>query len=387
VASFFPSIDKGVLCEILNRKIKHPELAWLTRTLLFHDPTRNYCFRSRNRGAPRPESPAYPIPPHKSLFGKDNARGLPIGNLTSQFWGNVYLNELDQFIKRKLKCRCYVRYVDDLVLLANDADTLARWCEAIEEFLREKLKLSLRPEMKRPFAVKRGIDFVGWKTWWTHRLPRRRTLANLASKVERFERRAVRPALGGLAQRVDLRGLNKSDSGRRFHFMLASYAGHLKHGAALKAWEETWATRPWLGALLERRGWSFVERWAGRAMSRARSFHSQYWRLAGSGGNDSLIFFQVGRFIEFYGPQRVLAVQALGLRPVAMGRGRFGIIAGFPARLFDLYVRRAIQRDLKVVEVCQAATPLGAQFASRLPCALLIPLGHGERGYQAHGIA
>ncbi len=91
VASFFPSIDKGVLCEILNRKIKHPELAWLTRTLLFHDPTRNYCFRSRNRGAPRPESPAYPIPPHKSLFGKDNARGLPIGNLTSQFWGNVNL--------------------------------------------------------------------------------------------------------------------------------------------------------------------------------------------------------------------------------------------------------------------------------------------------------
>jgi hypothetical protein len=111
VASFFPSIDKETLSVILSRKIKHPELAWLTRTLLFHDPTTNYYFRFRNRGAPGPQSPAYPIPLHKSLFGKGNERGLPIGNLTSQFWGNVYLNELDQFIKRTLKCRYYVRYV------------------------------------------------------------------------------------------------------------------------------------------------------------------------------------------------------------------------------------------------------------------------------------
>jgi hypothetical protein len=50
------------------------------------------------------------VPAHKTLFGKNNERGLPIGNLTSQFWGNVYLNELDQFVKRELKCRYYVRY-------------------------------------------------------------------------------------------------------------------------------------------------------------------------------------------------------------------------------------------------------------------------------------
>jgi hypothetical protein len=158
--------------------------------------------------------------------------------------------------------------------------------------------------------------------------------------------------------------------------VIASYAGHLKHGAALKSWQSVWATRPWLRALLERRGWSFVERWSGRATSRARSFHSQYWRLARSGGNDTLIFFQVGRFIVFYGPQRFLAVQALGLRAVAMDRGRFAIIAGSPARLFDFYVRRAVQRGLKVVEVRQVPTRLGAQCASRLPRAVLIPLGH-----------
>ena len=60
------------------------------------------------------------MPSDKSLFGKNNERGLPIGNLTSQFWGNVYLNELDHFIKRELKCRHYLRYVDDVVLLAEN---------------------------------------------------------------------------------------------------------------------------------------------------------------------------------------------------------------------------------------------------------------------------
>ena len=374
VASFFPSIDKATLFASLTRTIKHPELLWLTRTVLFHDPTTYYRFRSHDRYAPGPESPAYPIPPHKSLFGKGNQRGLPIGNLTSQFWGNVYLNELDQFIKRTLKCRYYLRYVDDMVLLATDGETLVTWCAAIQEFLREYLKLSVRPEMTTPCLVKQGIDFVGWKTWWNYRLPRRRTLSNLATKLESFERTAVRPALHGLAQRIDLRRLDENGRGRKFYSMLASYAGHLKHGAALKAWAETWATRPWLRALLERRGWSFVERWSGRAMSTARSFHSQYWRLARSGGNDSLIFFQVGRFIEFYGPQRFLAVQALGLRAVAMERGRFAIIAGFPARLFYFYVGRAIQRGLKVVEVRQVPTRLGAQCASRLPSAVLIPM-------------
>ena len=131
---------------------------------------------------------ALPYRRDKSLFGKDNARGLAIGNLTSQFWGNVYLNELDQFIKRTLKCRYYLRYVDDMVLLASDAETLWHWHDAIEKFLSEQLKLLLRPGMGTPFAVKRGLDFVGWRTWWNYRLPRRRTLSNLATKLESFER-------------------------------------------------------------------------------------------------------------------------------------------------------------------------------------------------------
>jgi hypothetical protein len=305
VASFFPSIDKQTLIDIIARQIKDPELLWLTRTLLFHDPTTNFSFRSRIRGAPGPKSAAYPITPHKSLFDKGNERGLPIGNLTSQFWGNVYLNELDQFIKRQLKCCYYVRYVDDMVLLAKDSETLAEWCEAIQKFLREQLKLSVRPELTTPFLVKQGIDFVGWKTWWNYRLPRRRTLRNVAAKVESFVRTAVRTALGGLAQRIDLRRLDESDSGRKFHSMLASYAGHLRHGAATAAWQEFWAKHRWLKALFERRDWSFTARWSRRGLLSAGSFQAQYWALASRAGSNTLIFFHVGRFIEFYGPQRL----------------------------------------------------------------------------------
>jgi hypothetical protein len=90
VASFFPSIHTETLYRVIAAHIRHPELLWLTCTVLFHDPTASYCFRSREPGVPGPESGRYPVPAAKSLFGKRNERGLPIGNLTSQFWGNVY---------------------------------------------------------------------------------------------------------------------------------------------------------------------------------------------------------------------------------------------------------------------------------------------------------
>ncbi|MGH7335049.1 MAG: hypothetical protein ACREKS_20370 [Candidatus Rokuibacteriota bacterium] len=84
VASFFPSIDKRRLYAIIAARIRHPEVLWLTRALLVHDPTTNYRFRSLRPGAPRPGSDRYPVPAAKSLLGKRGERGLLIGNLTSQ---------------------------------------------------------------------------------------------------------------------------------------------------------------------------------------------------------------------------------------------------------------------------------------------------------------
>ena len=89
VASFFPSVHKPTLYQILAQHVRDPELLWLTQTILFHDPTRNYRFRSLGGSCSGPNVDGYPIPAHKSLFSKHNECGLPIGNLTSQFWGNA----------------------------------------------------------------------------------------------------------------------------------------------------------------------------------------------------------------------------------------------------------------------------------------------------------
>jgi len=111
VSSFFPSIHKQTLYGIIGQHVRDPEVLWLTSTILFHDPTVDYRFKPGPRHTPPPGSHRYPVPEQKSLFGKSNERGPPIGNLTSQFWANVYLNELDQFVKRTLQCRYYIRYV------------------------------------------------------------------------------------------------------------------------------------------------------------------------------------------------------------------------------------------------------------------------------------
>jgi hypothetical protein len=373
VANFFPSIHKATLDGLLARHMRHPELVWLTRTLLFHDPTTNYRFQSRVRGAPGPDSPSYPVPPHKSLFGKHNARGLPIGNLTSQFWGNVYLNPLDHFIKRTLKCPYYLRYVDDMVLLAPEREALVAWCAAITAFLRERLQLALRPELTTPFPARQGIDFVGWQTWWNRRLPRRRMLGNLRTRLQTFERAAVRPMWGGQARRIALQRQDAAGSVERLQATLASYAGHLRHGATGRAWEEMWAQYPWLTALFAPQGWVLTTRWSLRRLARVRRFQTQYWHLARQAGDDCLVFFPLGRFIEFYGPQRAAAAPALGLRVVVRPRARYACTAGFPVWLTGVYTSRAVRQGWGVVQVQQVPTPLRHGCALRLPYAVWLP--------------
>jgi hypothetical protein len=168
--------------------------------LLFHDPTTDYRFRSlRGRGG-APGTHAYRVPARKSLFGRNNERGLPIGNLTSQFWANVYLDELDQFAKHRLGCRYYVRYVDDVLLLADSPDRLCRWRDAMREFLAQRLRLELREPCVEPAPVRRGILYVRWRTWWSHRVAGRQTLRNLGRRLAAFERHAMRRAFGGEAR-------------------------------------------------------------------------------------------------------------------------------------------------------------------------------------------
>ncbi len=127
VRSFFVSLKKRILFELIKKQVKNPEILWLTEATLFHNPTHNYYRKGQM-------SLFDLIPDHKSLFKVSPDQGLPIGNLTSQFLANVYLNELDQFIKHKLKAKYYLRYVDDLVLLSQDKEQLKIWRDEIDKF-------------------------------------------------------------------------------------------------------------------------------------------------------------------------------------------------------------------------------------------------------------
>jgi hypothetical protein len=131
------------------------------------------------------------VPRHKSLLHAPEGLGLPIGNLTSQFFANVYLDELDQFVKHRLKVRHYGRYVDDMVLLHQDAGVLNDWRVRIDGFLREHLALRLHPDKTWLNRADAGIDFVGFIIKPGRVYLRRGTVANAHARVRRWERRGA----------------------------------------------------------------------------------------------------------------------------------------------------------------------------------------------------
>ena len=91
---------------------------------------------------------------------RETRKGMPLGNLTSQFFANVYLNELDQFVKHKLKAKYYIRYVDDFVILHNDRLILEQYRIKINEFLKAELKLELHPDKSKILLLERGVGFL-----------------------------------------------------------------------------------------------------------------------------------------------------------------------------------------------------------------------------------
>ena len=203
VKNFFMSIDRGILWNFLEKGLRKQlkirkkakncpqmtifdfnsdekmaifeKISKVLHTLLFHEPTKDFVNKSTKREW------AW-VPPEKSLFNAENGKGLPIGNLTSQFFANVYLNELDQFIKHVLKIKYYVRYVDDFVIMHEDKEQLRTWLAAIKEFLKEKLGLTLKNEVKVA-PLSNGINFLGYVQHIFHRLVRRRVVNNFRNKL------------------------------------------------------------------------------------------------------------------------------------------------------------------------------------------------------------
>ncbi|ADE10445.1 Retron-type reverse transcriptase [Sideroxydans lithotrophicus ES-1] len=176
LANFFVSIDKHVVRGLLAKRID----GWwmeLAELVLFHDPRQDFELRGDPYLLRR-------VPPHKRLTSQPGHIGLPIGNLSSQFFANVLLDALDQHIKHDLRCRHYVRYVDDMVLLHESPMWLCAARSDIETWLPLHLGLRLNPVKTILQPVDRGVDFVGQviKPW--HRTTRRRTYNEALSRVK-----------------------------------------------------------------------------------------------------------------------------------------------------------------------------------------------------------
>lgn len=178
---FFPSIDHAVMESLLYRKIVDVKVRWLMRKIIRSGEGIHQC----------------------DLFDDDRQRGLPIGNLTSQFWANVYLNELDQFVKRELHCKAYVRYVDDYLLFAESKKQLWEWKTAIRRFLK-KLRLVMHEKSSTVYPVTSGLPFLGFRLYPTHRRLKRKNGVNFQRRLRRYYRQFSRGQLNRkeLNQRV-----------------------------------------------------------------------------------------------------------------------------------------------------------------------------------------
>jgi len=180
VANFFNAIDRHLMVDLIERQVHEDWLRKLIRQVALHDPRTNYQVHSPQRLFDK-------VPPHKSLFRAGEGKGLPIGNLTSQFFANVYMNELDQFAKHVLKVRYYGRYVDDMVLFHQDPDVLNGWYEQMNEFLQDRLKLHLHPNKKHINLADKGIDFTGFIIKPGRVYLRQTAMANCKQKIRAWE--------------------------------------------------------------------------------------------------------------------------------------------------------------------------------------------------------
>jgi len=178
----FPSIDHQIMRGILAGKIHDEDTLWLCGQIL-----------KSGEGVLEDEYEMVYFA-RDDLFAANRPRGLPIGNLTSQFWANCYLNELDQFIKRSLGVRAYLRYVDDFLLFSNDKRELWNWKLAIVDFLASQ-RLSLHQKESTVYPSASGIPFLGFRLYPDHRLLKHKNGAAFARRLWVWRKQVARGQL------------------------------------------------------------------------------------------------------------------------------------------------------------------------------------------------
>lgn len=202
IKKFFASVDLEVLLIQLKRRVNNPDILWLLREIIVSHSTSN-----------------------------QSGRGVSIGNLTSQIFANIYLNELDYYVKFNLKEKYYFRYADDFIFLHNSKEHLEKLKKIICQFVKSNLKLDVHPQKIVLHKYSQGIDFLGYVLLPYHRVLRTKTKKRMFKKVNRKVEDFNQNLIGGFE-------LNQS---------LQSYFGILKHcdsyGLKTKLKNEVWVRK------------------------------------------------------------------------------------------------------------------------------------------------
>ncbi len=252
VANFFNRIHRPTLWRQLRGRMHRagvPEVVQrATHALLRRSPL-HAGVQHRATAAERAQVPA-----HKRLENAPPGRGLPIGNLSSQFFANVYLDRLDQFAKHTLKAKRYLRYVDDFVFFHRDRAVLEHWQAQVERFLRDELGLALKADI-RLRRLTDGLDFLGYVIRPTHTQARQRVVGHARQALAEWE--------GVHARAARLRG-TPADF-RRIRSRVASYTGHLQHASSHRLQASLRRRFPWIDAATQPR--SFGHQVEGRCIT------------------------------------------------------------------------------------------------------------------------
>ncbi len=156
VKHYFDTVDHDTLLKIIEKKIKDEKVLRLIKVIL--DVNSNY-----------------------------SGKGMPIGNMTSQFFANIYLNELDYFVKHKLRAKYYLRYVDDFVIIHKSKETLADYKEQISNFLKT-IKLELHPEKSQVYPLHKGIGLLGFRMFYYYKLLVEKNIKRLQKRLNEFKK-------------------------------------------------------------------------------------------------------------------------------------------------------------------------------------------------------
>ncbi len=178
IKKFFASIGQITLIGILEQYIPDKQIMWLMKNVI----------RS---------------------FSLEYGKGLPLGNLTSQLFVNVYMNEFDRYVKHNLKARHYIRYADDFIILSHDKETLEILIPSITEYLSDILKLSLHPQKVHIRTLGSGVDFLGWVHFADHRILRTATRHRMLKRITQHPTNETVQSYLGLLKHGNAYGIQK----------------------------------------------------------------------------------------------------------------------------------------------------------------------------------